>query len=204
MITGHARLVARNTIEVGDTRYEAANLLLLLARAAVPPIPGIQTEFTLDSNSVFELQQVPKSIAIVGGGYIGLEFACFFQEIGASVQVFEMLPISAGADGEISARMLRILTKKGIEFHLAAKVLRIEGHTLHFAAQDGTQSSVEAEYILNSTGARECGRPGSGKGWHRLYCKRRQDFRAGQNQRAIRLYVILLRFVRWFCPARKS
>jgi len=156
VITGHARLVARNTIEVGDTRYEAANLLLATgSRPAVPPIPGIQSEFTLDSNSVFNLQQVPSSIAIVGGGYIGLEFACFFQEIGASVHVFEMLPdIAAGADGEISARMLRILTKKGIEFHLAAKVLRIEGHTLHFAAQDGTQSSVEAEYILNSTGRR--------------------------------------------------
>ncbi len=98
---------------------------------------------------------MPKSIAIVGGGYIGLEFACFFQEVGAKVQVFEMLPdIAAGADGEISARMLRILTQKGIQFHLSARVLRIEGHTLHFAAQDGKESSIEADYILNSTGRR--------------------------------------------------
>jgi len=155
-INGHARLVARNAIEVDGVRYEAANLLLATgSRPAVPPIPGIQSEFTLDSNSVFELKEVPKSIAIVGGGYIGLEFACFFQEIGASVQVFEMLPdIAAGADSDISARMLRILTKKGIEFHLSTKVLRIEGHALHYAAQDGTTSSIEAEYILNSTGRR--------------------------------------------------
>jgi dihydrolipoamide dehydrogenase len=156
VITGHARLVSRNTIEVGDVRYEAANILLATgSRPAVPPIPGIQSEFTLDSNSVFELQQVPKTIAIVGGGYIGLEFACFFQEVGAKVEVFEMLPaIAAGADSEISARMLRILTQKGIQFHLSAKVLRIEGHTLHFAEQDGKQSCVEADYILNSTGRR--------------------------------------------------
>jgi len=156
VINGHARLVSRSTIEVGDARYEAANILLATgSRPAVPPIPGIQSEFTLDSNSVFELQQVPKTIAIVGGGYIGLEFACFFQEIGAKVEVFEMLPeIAAGADSEISTRMLRILTQKGIQFHLSAKVLRIEGHTLHFAAQDGKQSSVEADYILNSTGRR--------------------------------------------------
>jgi dihydrolipoamide dehydrogenase len=156
VINGHARLVSRSTIEVGDARYEATNILLATgSRPAVPPIPGIQSEFTLDSNSVFELQQVPKTIAIVGGGYIGLEFACFFQEIGAKVEVFEMLPeIAAGADSEISTRMLRILTQKGIQFHLSAKVLRIEGHTLHFAAQDGKQSSVEADYILNSTGRR--------------------------------------------------
>jgi len=156
VITGHARLVSRNTIDVGDVRYEAANILLATgSRPAVPPIPGIQSEFTLDSNSVFELQQVPNTIAIVGGGYIGLEFACFFQEIGTKVSVFEMLPdIAAGADADISGRMLRILTQKGIEFHLSAKVLRIEGHTLHFAEKDGKTSSIDADYILNSTGRR--------------------------------------------------
>jgi len=51
-------------------------------------------------------------------------------------------------------RVQQDLTQKGIQFHLSAKVLRIEGHTLHFAAQDGTQSSIEAETILNSTGRR--------------------------------------------------
>jgi dihydrolipoamide dehydrogenase len=156
VITGQGRLVSRNTVEVGDTRYEANNILLATgSRPMVPPIPGIQSEHTLDSNSVFDLQKVPKSIAIVGGGYIGLEFACFFREIGSEVQVFEMLPdIAAGADGEIATRMLRILTQKGIQFHLSAKVLRIEGHTLHFAAPDGKESSIEADYILNSTGRR--------------------------------------------------
>ena len=156
VITGHARLISRNIISVGDATYEAANILLATgSRPAVPPIPGIQSEHTLDSNSVFALQEVPKTIAIVGGGYIGLEFACFFREIGATVMVFEMLPdIAAGADGEIATRMLRILTQKGIQFHLSAKVLRIEGHTLHFAAQDGKESSAEADYILNSTGRR--------------------------------------------------
>ena len=156
VITGHARMVSRNTVEVGDVHYEAANLLLATgSRPAVPPIPGIQSEFTLDSNSVFELQQVPKTIAIVGGGYIGLEFACFFQEVGTKVSVFEMLPdIAAGADADISGRMLRILTQKGIQFHLSAKVLRIEGQTLHFAEKDGKTSSIDADNILNSTGRR--------------------------------------------------
>ena len=154
VISGHACLITRNSVEVGKSRYEATNLLLATgSRPAAPPIPGIQSEHTLDSNTVFGLQHVPKTIAIIGGGYIGLEFACFFQEIGTRVSVFEMLPqIMAGADGEISTLMLQILERKGIEFHLSAKVLRIEGHTLHFATQDGKQSSVEADYVLNSTG----------------------------------------------------
>ena len=154
VISGHARLISRNFVEVEDSRYEATNILLATgSRPAAPPIPGIQSEHTLDSNTVFGLQHVPKTIAIIGGGYIGLEFACFFQEIGTRVSVFEMLPqIAAGADGEISTRMLQILERKGIEFHPSAKVLRLEGHILHFATQDGKQSSVEADCILNSTG----------------------------------------------------
>src|ERR1035441_1286964 len=153
-ISGHACLITRNSVEVGKSRYEATNLLLATgSRPAAPPIPGIQSEHTLDSNTVFGLQHVPKTIAIIGEGYIGLEFACFFQEIGTRVSVFEMLPqIMAGADGEISTLMLQILERKGIEFHLSAKVLPIEGHTLPFGTQDGKQSSVEADYVLNSTG----------------------------------------------------
>ena len=154
VIRGHARLISRNAIEVAGSHYEAANLLLASgSRPAVPPIPGIQSEYTLDSNTVFALQHVPTTIAIIGGGYIGLEFACFFQEIGTRVSVFEMLPqIMAGADGEISARMLQILEGKGIEVHLSARVLRIEGHTLHFVTLDGKPSSVETDYILNAAG----------------------------------------------------
>jgi dihydrolipoamide dehydrogenase len=154
MIRGHARLISRNSVEIEGSRYEAANLLLATgSRPAAPPIPGIQSDHILNSNTVFGLQNVPQTIAIIGGGYIGLEFACFFQQIGTRVSVFEMLPqIAAGADGEISARMLQILERKGIEFHRSTKVLRIEGHTLHFALPDGTESSMEADSILNSTG----------------------------------------------------
>jgi dihydrolipoamide dehydrogenase len=154
VIWGHARLVSRGVVEVENSRYEAANILLATgSQPAKPLIPGIDSEYMLDSNTVFSLQRVPETIAIIGGGYIGLEFACFFREIGTQVGVLEMLPqIAAGADGEISARLLQILERKGIKFHLSAKVLRIEGHTLFFRNGDGRESSVTGEYILNSTG----------------------------------------------------
>jgi dihydrolipoamide dehydrogenase len=153
VISGHARLAARNAVQVGDKRYEAANILLATgSRPAVPPIPGISSERVLDSNTVFGLTRIPETIAIIGGGYIGLEFACFFNEAGAKVSVYEMLPqIATGSDLEISSRLLQILKRQGIEFHLSARVLGIEGNTIRFAA-DGSESSVSADCILNATG----------------------------------------------------
>jgi dihydrolipoamide dehydrogenase len=154
VIAGQARLTARNAVEVGAVRYEAANILLATgSRPAKPPIPGIGSEGVLDSDTVFDLQRVPEKIAIIGGGYIGLEFACFFNEVGAKVSVYEMLPqIAAGCDLEISTRMLQIMKRAGIEFNVSARVLGIEGHTIRYQAADGSQSSAVADCILNSTG----------------------------------------------------
>jgi dihydrolipoamide dehydrogenase len=158
MITGQARLIARNAVQVGSDvesgRYESANILLATgSRPAQPPIPGIRSESVLDSDSVFSLTRIPESIAIIGGGYIGLEFACFFNEVGAKVSVYEMLPqIAAGSDLEISNRLLQIMKRAGIEFNLSSKVLGIEGHTIRYAASDGSESSAAADCILNATG----------------------------------------------------
>jgi dihydrolipoamide dehydrogenase len=153
-ITGHARLVSRNAVQVGSERYEAANILLATgSRPARPPIPGLGSERVLDSDTVFSLTRVPETIAIIGGGIIGLEFACFFNEVASKVSVFEMLPqIAAGSDLEISHRLLQIMKRAGIEFNLSSKVLGIEGNTVHYAASDGTESSVTTDCILNATG----------------------------------------------------
>jgi dihydrolipoamide dehydrogenase len=154
LITGEARLLGRGAVQVGAERYEAANILIATgSRPAEPPIPGIRSERVLDSNTVFGLDHVPETIAIIGGGYIGLEFACFFNEIGTKVTVYEMLPqIATGSDQEISNRMLQILKRQGVEFHLSAKVLGIEGQTVRYQAADGSAAEATAEYILNATG----------------------------------------------------
>jgi dihydrolipoamide dehydrogenase len=154
VVRGHGRLTARNAVEVDGTRYEAANILIATgSRPAVPPIPGLASEHVLDSDGVFALRDVPGSIAVIGGGYIGLEFACFFREIGARVAVLEMLPqVAAGADKEVASRLSQALEKKGIEFHLSATVRRIEGRTVHFSRADGRECAVTADRILNATG----------------------------------------------------
>ena len=152
-IPGQARLVARNAVEVAGERHEAANILLAMgSRPAKPPIPGIDGPGVLDSDSVFDVESLPASVAIIGGGYIGLEFACFFNEAGAKVTVFEMLPqVAAGSDREISTRLQQILKRKGVEFRLPARVLGIDGGKVEYAA-DGATSGAAFDCVLNSTG----------------------------------------------------
>jgi len=154
LISGEARIVSRNSVEIGAQRWEARNILIATgSRPAVPPIPGIHSALVLDSDTVFGLTRIPKRIAIIGGGYIGLEFACFFHEIGTHASVYEMLPqIASGSDQEISIRLLDALKRKGIEFHLSSKVLDIEGNTIRYAASDGSKGSATADYVLNATG----------------------------------------------------
>jgi dihydrolipoamide dehydrogenase len=153
-ISGQARVVARNTVEVGERRLEAANILLATgSRPAVPPVSGIGSARVLDSNTVFGLTTIPRRVAIVGGGYIGLEFACFFNEIGCQVAVYEMLPhIAAGCDRDISSRLLQILKRKGIEFHLSARVTAIDDTALHYTEADGAQGADAADCVLNAAG----------------------------------------------------
>jgi len=153
-ISGQARLVARNTVQVGERRIEAANILIATgSRPAVPPVSGIGSARVLDSNTVFGITAIPRRVAIVGGGYIGLEFACFFNEIGSQVAVYEMLPhIASGCDRDISSRLLQILKRKGIEFHLSAKVTAIDESALRYTEADGSQGADAADCILNAAG----------------------------------------------------
>jgi dihydrolipoamide dehydrogenase len=154
VISGQAKLISRNAVEVGSKRYEAANILIATgSRPAKPPIPGIDSPEVYDSDSIFGLTKIPPSIAIIGGGYIGLEFACFFHEIGSKVTVFEMLPqAAAGVDQEIATRLLQIMKRNGIEFHLSSRVVKIEPKCIHYKTSEGTEQACAAELILNSTG----------------------------------------------------
>jgi dihydrolipoamide dehydrogenase len=154
VIRGHARLASRSTVLVGETSYPAKNILVASgSRPAVPPIPGIDSSAVLDSTSVFGLTEVPKQLAIIGGGYIGLEFASFFSAAGTEVVVFEMLPqIAAGCDRDIADRLFKELKRQGIQFRTGTRVTRIEGRTLHFEDAAGAAGTFAADFILNSTG----------------------------------------------------
>ncbi|MDD4968138.1 MAG: dihydrolipoyl dehydrogenase [Paludibacter sp.] len=140
----------------GET-YTGANLLICTgSEAFVPPIPGLEqvSDIILTNREILDLKELPASLVIIGGGVIGMEFASFYNSLGAKVTVVEMLPeILGGIDFELSAMLRDIYTKKGIEFHLQAKVVKVEGNKVIFE-KDGQTSSVEGEKILVSVGRR--------------------------------------------------
>lgn len=161
VITGTAKLASRGatgiSVDVGGKTYEAANVLLATGSTpAAPPIPGLSgNPNVIDSTGALSLTAVPKSIAIIGGGVIGLEFASFFSDVGSKVTVVEMLPMVAPViDTDIAKRLMTALEKNGVTFHLGAGVQKIEGKTLTFKDASGAEQKLEADYILNATGRR--------------------------------------------------
>ena len=154
VIRGQGKLTSRNTLQVGAESYQAKNILIATgSRPATPPIPGLDSADVLDSNSVFGLTALPAKVAIVGGGYIGLEFASFFAGVGSQVTVFEMLPlIAAGCDRDISNRLLQELKKQGISIKTSCKVSSISKGAVEYVASDGASARLEADCVLNATG----------------------------------------------------
>ena len=137
--------------------YKGKNLLICTgSEAAVPPIPGLKEagDVVVTNREILELKQQPKSLVVIGGGVIGMEFASFFNSLGTKVTIVEMLPeILGGLDFEISAMLRDIYAKKGIDFHLNAKVVQVDGHKVVFEKEGKTQT-VEGEKILLSVGRR--------------------------------------------------
>ena len=161
VIEGEAIILGRSEKGVqvvcnGDN-YLGTNLLICTgSEAYVPPIPGIAEsgDIILTNREILELKDQPKSLVIIGGGVIGMEFASFYNSLGTKVTVVEMLPeILGGLDFEISAMMREIYSKKGIEFNLNARVVQVDGNKVIFE-KEGATHTVEGEKILVSVGRR--------------------------------------------------
>lgn len=132
---------------------------LMIATGSEPIIPGIPgvheglksgTIFT--NREILDINQVPSSIIIIGGGIVGLEMASYFNSAGSKVTVIEMLDHIAGnTDREISQILMKKYSQKGIDFKLNSKVTEINGNTVLYESE-GKRSSLEGEKMLMSIG----------------------------------------------------
>lgn len=138
----------------GETITAAKVLLSTGSETIIPPIKGLSESGYWTSKEALDNKGVPESLAVIGGGVIGVEFASFFNSLGVKVTVIEMLPEILGAmDKELSAMLRAEYTKKGIDFHLNTKVVEIKGGQI-IIEKDGEQWTIEASHILLSTGRR--------------------------------------------------
>lgn len=161
VVKGDATIVGRSPkgVEVssGGESYVGANLLICTgSEAFVPPIPGLAEagDIILTNREILDLKEQPKTLVVIGGGVIGMEFASFYNSLGTKVTVIEMLPEILGQnDFEISAMLRENYAKRGIAFNLNAKVVKVDGNNVHFE-KDGQTHIVEGEKILVSVGRR--------------------------------------------------
>ncbi len=133
---------------------------IVIATGSVPvSLPGVNFDekIILSSTGALNIDQVPKKMIVVGGGYIGLEMGSVWSRLGAEVHVIEFLDhITPGMDKEISKEFMKILGKQGIQFHMQHKVEKIEknkdGATVSTVDKAGNKKDFNCDVVLISVG----------------------------------------------------
>lgn len=120
LLRGHARLSGRDTVEVGDETLRAPRIFLNVGgRAAVPDMPGIDRVPFLTNTGIVALDRLPRRLVVIGGSYIGLEFAQMFRRFGSEVVVVERgSRLVPREDEDVSAAIREILEAEGIAVRL--------------------------------------------------------------------------------------
>lgn len=143
--------------EVEPTRLIFDKLLVATgSEVSIPPIKGADSPGVISSIEALKLTEVPESIAIVGAGVIGLEFATMFRRAGSKVTVLEAMPnILSGEDQDIATELLKIIKRQGVAFKLSATIKEIaaasDGVTI-FYHEGGKDASITAQTVLLATG----------------------------------------------------
>lgn len=165
LVDGHARFVGERRLAVdlkegGSRRLQAERVFLNTgARPAIPPIDGLDDVEYLDSTSVMELGETPEHLLVLGGGFIGLEFAQMYRRFGAGVTVLERADrLAPPEDEDVAEEIREIFEQDGIEVRVGTDVVAAEpdpegGVRLGVEGPDGPEQ-VAGSHLLVATGRR--------------------------------------------------
>ena len=150
---GTGKLIDAHTIEVDGTKLTAENVIIATgSQSKSLPIKIDPKAKVLTSKEMLDIDKKPASIAVIGGGVIGIEFAYFLATIGVDVTVVEFLDrILPMVDEEITAQVTKHLTELGIKINTSAKVTEITADGVKFE-KDGTAQEVKCEQVLMAVG----------------------------------------------------
>ena len=153
VIAGEGRLVAPHTVQVGGDRISGTHVVLATGSYS-RSLPGLEIAGrVITSEHALELQEIPRHVAILGGGVIGVEFASVWRSFGAEVTIIEGLPhLVPNEEESISKQLERAFRKRGIDYKLGVRFQSVTqdsaGVTVHL--EDGT--AIAADYLLVAVG----------------------------------------------------
>ena len=157
LIRGHARFTGAHALEVDGRALEADKVFINVgARAFSPPIPGLDKVKTLDNTDMMEVDSLPEHLVIIGGSYIGLEFAQMYRRFGSEVTVVEKAPrLIAREDEDVSNEVRAILEREGVKVRAGADCLSVEkrgtGIAVQLACGEGAPVA-EGTHLLMAVG----------------------------------------------------
>ena len=160
-LTGPAQ-AGVHTVEVkaasGEISQVKAKNVILATGSEAKMLPGLQADSTILTNiEILAIDQVPKSLVVIGAGAVGVEFASIFRSFGAEVTILEFLPRMVPVeDEEISKELTRLFKKRGIDVNTGAKVEKVEktdtGVKVSYTDQNGKSQVKEADKVLVAVG----------------------------------------------------
>ncbi len=150
-----ARLADAHTVQVGDRTVTADKILIAVGgHPSLPDIPGA-AEHAITSNDVFFLDEMPKRMVLVGGGYISLEFAGIFSRLGAETHlIHRRAKLLAEFDEDIGLSISEALTKSPIHLHIPSTITAIERSSDGLTVQLNTGEQIGADAVMFATGRR--------------------------------------------------
>ena len=154
VIEGHARFEQPDRVRVGDELLAAPRVFINVgARASVPDLPGVHEVPFLNNRSMLELDLLPEHLIVVGGSYVGLEFAQMYRRFGAEVTVIEKAPhLIAREDEEISEAIRDILMNEGVNVRTGAECISLAPHQrgveVRLNCEEGEPTSVGSHVLL--------------------------------------------------------
>lgn len=159
IVNGRGAFTGPNTIAVegGEDVTFGSAVIATGSHSLRPPVTGIDGPACVDSTALLEIADVPRRLAILGGGVIGVEFASIFRHFGTEVTIVEMLDhLIPMEDADASKELERAFKRRGIVTNLGARATEIapagDGVTLRFEGADGAPGSVDADLVLVATG----------------------------------------------------
>jgi len=156
---GHARFIAEKKVAVNGSELAADRIFINVgARAAIPPIPGLEHVPYLTNSSMMDIDFLPAHLIILGGSYVGLEFAQVYRRFGSEVTVIELASrLIAREDADVSQAVADFLKEEGIDVRVGSKVVGVEkeGNAIAVKVESaGAVSQVAGTHVLVAIGRR--------------------------------------------------